>query len=169
MGYTNRNSTIKRVEQFLKQMVDAKDSLTWVTDGSEQTRKLAYYLREAISYARRNGETYPEYAELRDKFILRERDKKLIAEIREYTPVLMMAQALSKMQVNGVGDVMGIVGACVQHGAAKEIYFPDASLTDADCDILYKWGLVSGYHLIVGEGVTVTKEDPGEIKWTPTP
>jgi hypothetical protein len=134
---------------------------------SLEPQKLAYSLHEAL----RAVGVYPEfqdYTKLRDKYHIRLRAGKVIAELKGKQVVALVVEQLSKMVVKDITDALGIVGAATMHKAA-EFYFPDAKLTHEDLISLYNWAEPVGYHIINSEeaGITLTKNHPGEMAWTP--
>jgi len=147
---------------LLDQMVVAKTDLTWPT---KDAHMLGYHLREAMTLAKRIGKA--PYDTLKEKFTIRNRGDRVVAELKIVETVQALQQLMSKMELPEVHTVVEIVGAAISHGAGQ-MYFPDAALTEDDAEELYNWASKHGYHLVVAEiGVTITKDDPGEAAWKP--
>ena len=162
MGYSKNEASINRVKSLLDQMVKANTDLTWPT---KDAHMLGYHLREAMTLAKRIGKA--PYETLKDKFTIRNRGDKVVAELKIVESVQALQQLMSKMELPEVHTIVEIVGAAISHDAGQ-IYFPDAVLSTEDSTELYGWTSKHGYFLIVAEvGVTITKEDPGEVAWTP--
>jgi hypothetical protein len=162
MGYSKNEASINRVKSLLDQMVAAKTDLTWPT---KDAHMLGYHLREAMTLAQKIGKA--PYDKLKDRFTIRNRGDRVVAELKLVETVQALQQLMSKMELPELHTVVEIVGAAIAHDAGR-IYFPDAVLMDEDKKDLYGWTSKHGYHLIVAEvGVTITKDDPGEAAWTP--
>lgn len=163
MGYSKNEAVINRVKPLLDQMVVAKADLTWPT---KDAHMLGYHLREAMTLAKRIGKA--PYDQLKDKFTIRNRGDRVLAELKIVETVQALQNLMSKMELPEIHTVVEIVGAAIAHDAGQ-MYFPDAVLTEDDAKELYNWTSKHGYHLIVAEvGATITKDDPGEAAWTPT-
>jgi hypothetical protein len=167
VSYARSKKAILKVESVLKDLLEATDDIAFV---STEPQRLAYCIHEAL----RSAAVYPEYtnyAELRNKFVIRVKSNKVLAEIRNRQPVALkiMKEQLSKMTLDEVTDVLGIVGAAVKH-KATELHFPLAILSQDDLRTLYNWTVTSGYHIIHHDnaGLTLTKVHPGELAWIPS-
>lgn len=126
---------------------------------------LGYYLREAMTLAKKYK--IAPYEELKDKWIIRDRGDRITAELRSRTPLEAMRIAISKLVLSNLVSLNEIVGACINH-KAEEMYFPDADITDEEAGTLYLWSIKNGYFIVVGNGVTITKTDPGDVAWIPS-
>lgn len=148
---------------MLDQMVSATTSISWTTDNGHM---LGYKLREAMLVAK-NKKITP-YDKLRDKFIIRNKGDKVMAELRVYTAISLQ-ESLSRVTIEDISVLPAIIGAAITH-KANEMYFPDARLSYDDTEKLYLWASKNFYFLIISEsGVTLTKNDPGEARWEPEP
>lgn len=163
MGYSKNPAAVERVKPLLDQMVKATTDLMWP---SENAHMLGYHLREAMSVAK--SKKIEPYHELKDKFVIRNRGTRVIAEKRHVETITALQAALSKVVLSNIETLVQIVGAAIEH-KAHELFFPDAALAvEEDKLTLYKWCQKNGYHMILAEvGVTLTKEEVGDIEWTP--
>jgi len=161
MPYSRNPKTVDRSAVFLDQLVAATTDIGWK---AENTHMLGYYLREAMTIAKKYK--IAPYEGLKDKWIIRDRGDKIVAELRSRTPLEAMRIAIAKIVLGDIVSLNEIVGACINH-KAEEMYFPDASITDEEAATLYLWANKNNYFIIVGNGITVTKSDPGDIAWTP--
>jgi hypothetical protein len=167
MAYNRTHKSILRVKSYLDAMVSARSSLEWAAD---EPQKLAFKLREAIAAARAftiKDNTYAPYASLAARFMIKCLPGKVIALPRETFGVQALEALRSRMTVNGVSSLLEVMGAAIEHNA-EELYFPSAeNWPDADILKLYNWATQKSYFIIVGEGITLTRTDPGEAKWEP--
>lgn len=155
------------MESLLKQLVEAKDDLVFQ---SLEPHKLAYSIHEAL----KSAAIYPEfqhYSLLRDKYTIRIRSNKVIAELKSRATVIGIGQIkeqMGKMNIVDVNTIMGVIGAAVANKAG-EMYFPDAHFTDEGLAELYQWSEPAGYFIIHhgDNGLTLTRVHPGEMNWTP--
>lgn len=167
MPYARSRKAIMRVEPILRELLNAQDDVTYQ---SLEPQKLSYQLHEAFKSAL----VYPEYAlyaPLRDKFTIRLRAGKVVAELKskQLVALKVVKEQLSKMTIVEVNTVLGIVGATVTH-KASEMYFPDAKLGEGELATLENWATPAGYFIInnYDNGVTLTKVNPGEMAWSPS-
>jgi hypothetical protein len=180
MGYSTNPKSIEKVRSHLELMVAeleaaAKDQrpvrdIKWAVSGN--AIKLAYWIRQALVLARKNPTPqYKRYAELSDHFIIRSSDNSVSAVPKDISEIAKLADTLSKMTLSDLESVYEVVGALIQHNAnaktKSEFYFPDAALNQEDLEKLYSWAVTNGFHIIVGEGITVTSTDPGDLAWKP--
>jgi len=161
VGYSKSIRAVKKVQPLLEQLVLADGKIEW---SSENPHADAYALREGIKSAAlraihndKPNEPYYSFARLNSKFIFRTAPGKIIAEPRDFVPILALREAHSSM--------VAIVGAAITHNAYK-MYFPDASI-DCDLEAVYSWAKQNEYYLVVGAGLTLTRDNPGEIAWRP--
>ena len=166
MSYARSKRSVIKVENILKQLLEAKDDLIFQ---SLEPQKLAYHIHEGM----RSVAFYPEYSlytQLRDKFVIRVRSNKVVAELRNKTIVALatVSEQLGKMTIVDVDNVMSVIGACVKHKAG-EIYFPAAQFNDTMLNELYQWSEPAGYFIINHGvmGITLTRVHPGEINFVP--
>jgi len=136
---------------------------------SVEPSKLAYRLHEAFRVAR----IYPEFAHyipVTEQYLIRARYNRVILERRDkqMLAVKVVQEQLSKMKLDEVTDVLGIVGAAITH-KSDEIYFPNAKLEVSDLKTLCNWTNEHGYYIINHDdsGLTLTRQNPGELAWSP--
>jgi len=160
VGYSISQNAIARVRTTLDQMLAADHDLEWITP----VPRLAYYIREGIAAARALGMT--QYAELSGKYIIRELEGgRIKAELRNKLPDILH-QELQKLVIREITGATAVVGAAIQN-KRHEMFFPDAGLFDStELFAVDSWAHTAGYFLIEHDGgaVTLTKDDPGELK-----
>lgn len=161
MPYTNNESAIFRVKKYLDQMAEATTSLEWE---AEQPHKLAFHIREGIAVARKTGNPLGNLA---GKFIIRSLSNKVVAQLRVNDPNFVeLKRTLNKMVFDDLDNLLEVVGAAIKH-KADVMYFPNADLIPEDLQKLFAWTSKNEYFVVVGDGVTITRVDPGEAKWEP--
>ncbi len=172
MGYGTSKKTIQKVQLFLDQMVAADENIVW-TD--KEPNKLAYKLHAGIYVARhffafdenkKSIEPYHTYAHLEEKYIIRVGSGTVTAELRIAIPIL--ATQTIGMRFDGLSSMLQVVGAVIKH-KAPEMYFPSADLTPDEIIRIYTWASKNEYYIIKGDGITITRKDPGELAWKPSP
>ena len=142
-------------------MAEATTSLEWETP---EPHKVAFYIREGIAVAKKTGNPLGNLA---GKFIIRPQANKVIAQLRVYDPNFVeLKRTLNKMVVDDLSTLLEIVGAAIKH-KADEMYFPSGKLSVEDLQSLYAWTSKNEYFIVIGDGVTITRVDPGEAKWEP--
>lgn len=162
MGYSKSESAVERVKPLLDQMVAATTDLTW---HHKNPHMLGYHLREAMTIAKRHK--LEPYNTLKERFIIRNKGDKVVAEIRHFEALPALQAAMSKVVLEDITSLVSIVGAAIDN-KAHELYFPSAILSDEDKLTLYTWCVKNEYFMIVAEvGVTITKSDPGDVAWAP--
>lgn len=166
MPYARSRKAIVRVESILRELLAAEDDVVYQ---SLEPTKLAYQIHEAL----KSASIYPEYSHytpLRDKYTIRLRAGKVVAELKhkQLVALKVVREQLSKMTVPEVNTVLAIVGAVLTH-KASEMYFPAAKLIESDLIALAGWATPAGYFIInnYDNGVTLTKTNPGEMTWQP--
>lgn len=168
MGYSKHIRAIQRVQPFLDRLVKAQSRVEWESDHPAED---AYRIREGIhassARALTNGqpnEPYYSYALLQQKYVIRTAAGRVIAERKDVTPVVALREAHAAMTLPNVKDEMGVVGAAITHEAHR-MHFPDAG--ECDLEAVYSWAKQNGYYMVVGEGITLTRDDPGGLGWKP--
>jgi hypothetical protein len=166
VSYARSKKSVTKVEQVLKQLLEAQEDMVFL---SQEPHKLAYAIHEGL----KSSAIYPEfqkYAELRDKFTIRIRNGKVLAELKHRAPIPLgvVREQLGKMTLREITSATGIVGAAVAN-KSTEIYFPDAKLDSSSLSELYQWTEPAGYYIINhgDNGLTLTKIHPGEMNYTP--
>lgn len=170
MGYNRTKKSIERVRPFLDQLVVGTTNLEWA---SNNPTKLAYYIREGVkastAFAISEGEPYLSYSQLAAKYILRTTDTRVIADLRTVLPDVVVKAAHSNMNIMGVTNVLEAIGAAIKHGASK-MSFPDMNaedISEEDLIKLFNWCQANGYYIVLGDVLSLTKDDPG-VAWTPS-
>lgn len=166
MSYTPTKNAVIKVEYILKDLLNAQDDCAF---GSLEPQKLAYHIHEAMASVN-VLEEYTQYRGLKDKFRFRVRQGKVVAELKG-KPVdafRLVQETLSKMRIDEVDNVVGIIGACLAN-KVTEIYFPSAVLREDDLRTLLTWTEDTSWYIINHDeaGVTLTKTNPGELAWSP--
>lgn len=173
MGYSKHIRAVKRVQPILDQLLEATSNVEWESDNPVAD---AYAMREGIYAASirqltpdgEPNEPFYSYARLSAKYVFRTAANKVIAELRDVVPIVALQRAHSTMIIREVEDEMGVVGAAILHKAPR-MYFPDASPETTDLIAVHQWACQNEYHIVVSdEGITLTKENPGELAWTPS-
>lgn len=171
MGYSKSPRAVQRVKNYLDEMLRSEIKLEWV---HENPSKLAYWINDGLHAARVNAftrdkqpvEPYVSYSRLKAKYIIRVDSGMVIAEPRDIVPMETVRAGMSRMTIGGLGDVLEIVGAAIQHGAPV-MFFPDVD-DDVNLPQLYAWASRNDYFIIPSDdGLTLTQTDPGDMAWTP--
>lgn len=168
MAYSQSIAAVKRVEKLLEILLAANDDED-ILFATKRPSKLAYQIHEALMLCEK-FEEYKKFSILKDKYRIKVKSGRVLAEkkSKETLAIRVDNKPLQRMTLDGIDDVLGLVGAATVH-KASEIYFPDALLNDDDLIALYHWSKLNNYFIINHEdgGVTITKIDPGEIAWEP--
>jgi hypothetical protein len=154
MGYTVSSRAITRVFNQLQQMVKAETNLEWVTDNP---REFAYRLREAISVAqdrakKGDGEPYESFGRLKAKYLFRERNGKVIAELRDVIPQMNLKSDFAVMTEVNASDAMSIVGVMIKN-RGKVIAFPAFEGEESELVLVRNWAAKNDYNVIVHDSV----------------
>lgn len=156
MGYTLTANSVSRVKPYLDELVAAEGDMQW-----ESTDPLlAYRIREGIAAAAHLK--IEQYAKLTNKYIIRSRKNKVVAELRNRLDIDALRSGLAepaeKLTIRDAISLPEIIGACVAHNA-DELYFPLAVLEEDELDKLKNYA--KGKHLEVldheDEGITLRK------------
>lgn len=140
MGYTKNPTAIDKVERFLLMMIDANENLEWETTDPS---KLAYYLREGISasgtlYKNLNheDEKIRRFSELKSKFIIKVKENKVIASLRNEMPVAVMSvKKLRSVYLPNISTLTEVVGAVAKYmveEGKEQITIPNSSLDSSE-------------------------------------
>ena len=163
MGYTKTTNAIVRVREYLDEMVIGVADLEWPSNDP----RLAFYIREGIAAAKHHS--ILDYATLGGKYIIRSKEGKIVAELRNKLP---LDELRARMTIKDAIDGASVIGAAIQY-RRPEMYFPNAQLTEDDLQLLHVWATSVSYFIIAHEpealtSVTLTKRDPGELRWEPS-
>lgn len=162
MGYSRNPNVVTRCKTQLDTLLAATSDVTWVVKDSHMT---GYWIREAMTVAEKQG--IKPYHELKGKFIIRDKGGKVVAELRERAALEQLKSSAPKLVLADLTGLLEILGACVEH-KSSEMYFPGAALDEEEIGRLYNWCRTNNYFIIAGDGITITKTDPGDIAWTPS-
>lgn len=162
MGYSRSLNAIERVKPLLDQLVSADKDISFP---HENPHMLGYHLREAMTIAEKKKVS--PYAELKKRWTIRNRGNRVVAELRGVENIVALQAAMSKMAIEDVSSLVEVIGSAITH-KAHEMFFPDADMIREDVEKLYAWARKNEYYLVVSlDGITLTKDDPGEAAWTP--
>ena len=171
MGYSTSIRAVKKMENYLIQMVNTNERITWISDDPSQ---LSYRILNAFHAAKYNAlnskkepiEPYVTYARLKQKFTIRIGKGLVIADPTDVIAFEPVRQGLNRITIPKLTSYLEIVGAAFTHKAA-EMFFPDA-IDEDELPLIYAWGSKHGYYLIPSDdGLTLTQTDPGDLAWTP--
>lgn len=170
MGYANSPKVIQRVKKYLDQLVAMEGKkIEWiieVSDGSNAQQRFIYYLREAFNYATKHD--IPPYNKLKSLYTIKQvGSMKIIAEPKSTDAVVVLSETMSKLELPEIDSLISLIGAVVQNAHADEIWFPNVDLSSDELRTLHKFVKDKNKFMIVGEGVTVLSNDPGDISWSP--
>ena len=170
MGYSKSIRAVRRVEPILKQLVVAQGNLEFPSSNSGED---AYYIRDGIKASAHHAirdnepnEPYYSYSQLNVKYVFKAAAGKVVAALRDVVTVRALASAHASMSVPDVDDDLSIIGAAITHRAPR-MYFPDAGAESVDLHSVYNWARENNYHIVVGDGITLTQDDPGKLAWKP--
>lgn len=161
MGYQTGRSSIVKVQEKLKLLLLASTDIEFPT---EDNTLLAYQLREAI-FAAKYHDDLKEIAKLAGKYKILKKPGKVVMRLRYSTSDILSPTKISLEEVKTLSEVLT---AIIKH-KSFEMYFSNVRLTEEETKKLYHWLFINNYFMIYDEesGLTVTKIDPGESKWTP--
>ena len=168
MGYHLSENAFIRAQPFMDEMLKASDDIIWVVDNPEITPdKVAYQIRQGIATAAAKGEA--DYASLAEKFVIKSRPGRVIAERRNKMLVGVYLQASKQLNIPEANSINSIVEQTIKNLDQEELYFPN--ILNANNDLLtelYKWVSTKGFKIIRNkQGITLTKKEVGEIEWKP--
>ena len=166
MGYSKRETSIKKVERFLTLMVDANEDLEWETT---DPNKLAYYIREGIytaSILYRNkleDERLKEFSTLKSKFIIKIKGNRVIASLRSEVPLAVMSvKKMKSVYLPNIMSLTEIVGAVANYIITEnkeQITIPNTNLSDGEFEKLQAYLKskeleigVNGNELVISRG-----------------
>ena len=192
MGYGTSRRIVIRMLGHLKVL----EKRATIQFAAENPSRLAYALREAL-YA---SQFYPDmkrFWELRRKYRFDVREGCVVARYEEIDKPLdefefavvdakvigetpasraddlgaIAQEALSQATLPGVSTLDAVIGGVLKYSAqCEEVYFPDAILTEAEKERLYRWATGDGWKIVDNEeeGITLTQKGvPEAIVWKP--
>lgn len=119
MGYSKNPIAIERMVKFLDLMCSTEGTLEWETP---DPNRLAYYIREAIAAAEKILEKDPtntrmqEYVSLKSKFIIRIKNNKVMAQMRNALPMAVsQVKKIKTVYLPEITELSEIVGAVVKY------------------------------------------------------
>ncbi len=170
MSYTRTPRAVTRVQQILEDLLRVDGAREWL---ARDSGKLAYQVREAFAAAERIPE-FRRFAILRERFVIRSRDGKVIAEPRVKSPFeAPVATVFGKVSLEGISTAQQAIGAVIKHNI-EEIHLPDFPSMPPDdvseLQLLFKWTSTNEIYIVnhFGAGITLTRRRPvPELEWTP--
>ncbi len=193
MGYGTSRRIVIRMLGHLKVL----EKRATIQFAAENPSRLAYALREALFAS----QFYPDMKHfwvLKKKYRFDVRDGCVIARYEEIdrdigefefavvnakiigeTPAsraddlgAIAQEALSMATLPGVSTLDAVIGGAIKYSPqCEEIYFPDAVLTEAEKERLYRWATGEGWKIVDNEdeGITLTQKGvPEAIVWKPS-
>ena len=146
MGYSKRETSIKKVERFLTLMVDANENLEWETT---DPNKLAYYIREGIYTSgmlyrnKPEDERLKEFSTLKSKFVIKIKGNHVIAALRNEIPLAVMSvKKMKSVYLPNISSLTEIVGAIANYIVAEnkeQITIPNTNLNDGEFEKLQSY------------------------------
>lgn len=161
MGYSSNKNSIEKVRPFLEEMRKNVTELKWA---HKTPQKLAYYLREALAISR--NLPIAEYQYLSERYTIKAVKDGVIAQPKNLPALVKLQHTLEKRVIEEASTLYEIVGAAIT-SANEELYFPNVHLDDAELNKLWKWTRENNFFIIVGDGTILTREDPGNIAYSP--
>ncbi len=168
MGYSKSPKAILRVKSHLDMLVASTKRVTFT---SNDPAELAYRIQNGMFAAKyqveheKKGEPFITYAKLKSKYIIKIGNGVVVAEPRDIELSLAEAAGMERMVLPQVTETLAVIGAAIQH-QASEMYFPDAG--EEIVPQLYAWASSNKYYIIPSDdGITLTRNDPGELAWNP--
>lgn len=172
MTYNLSRRSVERLLPSLKKLYEEQQTIKFKTDNP---RRLAYMLREAIAASRRHKE-YSKYYKLRLMYRFREEPDAVVAEFTgvhvepEKVAQVKPQQSGEVKEIEGIRDLPEVIAAAVRFRDALELYFPDARLTREGKLKLYEWSRQTGWAYIDQEdvGLTLThRQVDSYLLWSP--
>lgn len=166
MSYSKTSRAVIRVQQVLDDLLFVDGPREWP---SKDAHRLAYHIREALSASQRLPE-FRKYAPLKEKFIIRAKNGAVLAEPRVRAVYEGMEFAIGKIKLDDVTTVEEVVGAITKH-KIEEIHFPHFP-TEPEDELTTLFRATEKLNLYIinhyVEGITVTRRNPGEMRWFPS-
>lgn len=148
MGYTKNKNAIDRVESFLKLMVESETSLSWET---ADPRRLAYYLREGIASAEHmiagravlgeeETDLYRSIMELRLRFVIKIKDNKVIASLRNEIPIAIASvenrDSAFLPNISTLTEIIGAISQYIFEDKKTQVVISNPDITEEEFDKL---------------------------------
>lgn len=123
MGYNISIRAIKRVEPYLKALVESNANLNWVVPDA---KRLAYYIHEGLVSA--ETLSIKPYDELRKKWKIRYNDRHANQETVMAELIMAPESMPSRLQFAGITDTLDIIQTIIKHKHLNfELLFPNAT------------------------------------------
>jgi hypothetical protein len=164
MGYSKSKNAIKRVEEYLKQLVENESQQEFSSADSHALSHLIFEGIQASKEYAKEGSPYLEYSGLGAKFKIQTKPDRVICQPRNAS-ILTRSSSLASVTIPGVSDPVGIIGAAIKHKSPIMI-FPDHN---GSMPLIYNWASKHDYFLVrTKEGLVITKdENAREAAWHP--
>jgi len=180
MGYSlTRHSIIRNLPQ-LRQLASARTTLRFPTDNP---KKLAYKLREAVAACGEVEEYASLYVALVDNYRFKEEENAVVAvyfttsvegeEHSSTSPAPTPRFAPEKKTMPAIFSLTDVLTVALKFTNEDELYFPDAGLNTEQKVKLHGWIQGHGWEYIDhtqggGTGLTLTKKElPEGVAWQP--
>jgi hypothetical protein len=152
-------------------MVAANETIEWV---SNNPVKLARHIFEGIASSKeyvKEGEPYDTYARLGERFVIRVKRDRVVAEWRE----LMLHERVETspkqvhIQASDAATAGYLISQIITKGRPHTIRFEGASLADHQMYDLFTWTEKNDYNIVASEtGIVITKDpETKEFAWRP--
>lgn len=148
MGYSKSKNAIERVKPILELLLTSETDIEFP---SNDPHKLVYYIRDGLAVA----ESLPSspYKDLREKWRLRAKRDKVVAEIKGLPiniGVPLLVKKFSGLNLPEVTGVLEVIGALVKHRAPR-FEFPNALIEGNGLKNLQNWCNKNGYSITQNE------------------
>lgn len=172
MGYTITKNAVLRVQKYLEALTASNETIEWVT---ETPAKLAHRIHEGIAASieyHREGEPYVSFARLRQKFVIRQKRDRVVAEWREellHSHVEFTSNRIHH-EMSGVGaSASSIISEIIKTNRPYKITVSGASPSEIWLESLYRWTSKNDYFIVAGDENLIVTKDPetGEFAWRP--
>lgn len=163
MGYSKSKISVERCKDLLQHLAKAEAD---VSVRSTDPFKLAYKVREALRVAKLYPQTYPDFQNLGEKFVIKSKQDKVVFELRHSivtNAIVELAQSLT-LNLPECKSIFEIIGALVKHKPV-EVEFPNAGIT-GQLDVLYNWTSKNGYYINNVTPLVISKTETKE-SWNP--
>lgn len=176
MGYNLSVHSVVRNLPQLEMLASERRTLTFPTD---EPRRLAYKLREAIRAAKEHDEFRHLHAAIWPNYAFREERNGVVAEFigtdsmpadGEKPPLRSTELRPTKKTLPRLTALVEVLATAIKYSAEQTLYFPDARLSYEDKVKLYEWCFEREWEILDHDdgGITLTKEDiPGDLLFTP--
>lgn len=156
MGYSKSKNAIERVKPILEILLTAESD---VEIPSQDPYKLVYYIRDGLAVA----ESLPSspYKELRQKWRLRAKRDKVVAEIKGApieVGVPLLVRKFTGLSLPEITGVIEVIGALVKHRAPR-YEFPNALIAGNGLKNLQNWCDKNEYSITQSEPYLILEKN----------